>query len=210
MATTTTMNINTILDNLVVIVREIIGTDLAQVKANTSGATRPAIIKSRTTDKNSTNQPNVELPYPYAVIDYIDTDLWGGAELINEYTLEDGNRVYETDLLVNLSIEVVGRLENNVHTIGNKLQRYMRTPVVRARFPDLMGARLFSVSDLKKGVIPRSSEWVDMSTLKIEIIIRDVLTTDSEGNIDHIIVNGELHNSFIDPDPILINIDTEE
>jgi hypothetical protein len=59
-------------------------------------------------------------------------------------------------------------------------------------------------------VIPRSSEWVDMSTLKIEIIIRDVLTTDSEGNIDHIIVNGELHNSFIDPDPILINIDTEE
>lgn len=210
MATTTTMNVNSILDNLVVIVREIIGSDLAQVKANTAGGTIPAIIKSRTTDKTSTNQPNVELPYPYAIIDYIDTTFWGGAELINEYTLENGNRVYETDLVVELSIEVVGRLQNNVHTIGNKLQRFLRTPHIRARFPDLMNARLFSVSDLKKGVIPRSSEWVDMSTLKIEIIIRDVLTTDAEGNIDHIIVNGELHDSFIDPDPILINIDTEE
>jgi hypothetical protein len=59
-------------------------------------------------------------------------------------------------------------------------------------------------------MIQRQTEWVDLSTIVIDITFRDVLEIDSEGNIVQIIVNGELHDKFIDPDPILININTNE
>lgn len=205
---TTTVNINSMQDALVIIVTGIIGTQLATVKANNSGATRPAIVKSRTTANGSTNQPAIDLPYPYCVVDYNFTNYWGGGDIINEYLDVDGNSVYETDLIIEFSVEIVGRLANNVHTIANIFQRYVNTPNQRDKFESLMNSRLFKVSNIRKDVIKRSTEWVDMASLTLQVAVRDILTTDADGNIARIIVDGELLDSPDDLSPTLIHIDT--
>lgn len=206
---TTTVDINQMQNSLVTIVSGIIGNSLATVAANNTGATRPAVIKSRTTADGSTNQPAIDLPYPYCVVDYNFTNLWGGGEIINEYLDVNGNNVYETDLIIEFSVEIVGRLVNNVHTIANVLQRYINTPSQRAKFESLMNGRLFKVSNIRKDVIKRSTEWVDMASLTIQVAVRDILTTDADGNINRIIVDGELLDSPDDLDPINIHIDTQ-
>lgn len=206
---TTTVDINQMQNSLVIIVSGIIGNSLATVAANNTGATRPAVIKSRTTADGSTNQPAIDLPYPYCVVDYNFTNLWGGGEIINEYLDVNGNNVYETDLIIEFSVEIVGRLVNNVHTIANVLQRYINTPSQRAKFESLMNGRLFKVSNIRKDVIKRSTEWVDMASLTLQVAVRDILTTDADGNINRIIVDGELLDSPDDLDPINIHIDTQ-
>lgn len=206
---TTTVDINQMQNSLVTIVSGIIGNSLATVAANNTGATRPAVIKSRTTADGSTNQPAIDLPYPYCVVDYNFTNLWGGGEIINEYLDVNGNNVYETDLIIEFSVEIVGRLVNNVHTIANVLQRYINTPSQRAKFESLMNSRLFRVSNIRKDVIKRSTEWVDMASLTLQVAVRDILTTDADGNINRIIVDGELLDSPDDLDPINIHIDTQ-
>lgn len=206
---TTTVDINQMQNSLVTIVSGIIGNSLATVAANNTGATRPAVIKSRTTADGSTNQPAIDLPYPYCVVDYNFTNLWGGGEIINEYLDVNGNNVYETDLIIEFSVEIVGRLVNNVHTIANVLQRYINTPSQRAKFESLMNGRLFKVSNIRKDVIKRSTEWVDMASLTLQVAVRDILTTDADGNINRIIVDGELLDSPDDLDPINIHIDTQ-
>jgi hypothetical protein len=209
MTTTTTLDINNQLDSVVVVVKNTVGSLLSQVKSSGSTATTPAVIKKRTTDRSSTNQPSIDLPYPYSMVDYIDMNLWGGGELLNVKYADNGNRIYETDYVIKLSVDFVGRQQDNVHSIAHRMHTMLKTSEVRNKISDLTNGRLFKISnDIRKGMIQRSTEWVDMSTFFIDIIFRDVLETDSEGNIVQIIVNGELHEQFIDPDPILIHIDT--
>lgn len=208
MTTTTTLNINNQLDAVVQIVKQTVGPLLSQVASSNSG-TVPAVIKKRTSAWGSTNQPAVDLPYPYSMVDYIRADLWGGGEILNIKKTDSGNNIYETDYIVRLSVDFVGRQQDNVHTIAHRMHSMLKTSELRAKIADLTNGRLFKVSnDIRKGVIQRASEWVDMSTFFIEIIFRDVLETDSEGNIVQIIINGELHEQFIDPDPILLQINT--
>jgi hypothetical protein len=69
----------------------------------------------------------------------------------------------------------------------------LKTSEIRNKVNDYTSGNLFRISnDVRKGMIQRQTEWVDLSTIEIEIALRDVIETDSEGNIVQIIVNGEL------------------
>jgi hypothetical protein len=209
MTTTTTLNINNHMDAVVKIVKETVGSMLSQMASTGATPTAPSVVKKRTTDRNSSNQPSIDLAYPYGMVDFIKSSLWGGAEVVNIKRADNGNMIYESDYIVKLSVEFVGRQTDNIHTIAHRMHSMLKTSEIRNKVSDYTGGRLFRISnDIRKGMIQRQTEWVDLSTIEIEIAFRDVLETDSEGNIVQIIFNGELHESFIDPTPIPIHVDT--
>ncbi len=212
MSYTNSLNINTQQNGIINLVKQVVGTRLAQIKSSSNvGQLVPAVIKKRSTDRASTNQPAVDLPYPYCLVDFLNASFWGGAELVNEKYADNGNRLYETDYIVKFVIDFVGRQTDDVHSIALSLHKALTTSFFRNKESDLTGGRLFKISnDVNRGMIQRQTEWVDLSTIVIDITFRDVLEIDSEGNIVQIILNGELHDHFIDPDPILININTNE
>lgn len=208
MSYTNTLVISNQMDAIVNVVKQCIGDKLAAYNSANSG-TVPAVIRKRTTDKTSTNQPAVNLPYPYAAVDFVEAQLWGGGEVLNIKRADNGNMLYETDYIVKFAIDFVGRSTDDPHSIALRMHRSLTTSYFRGLIADLTGGRLFKISnEVKRGVIQRQTEWVDMSTILLDISFRDVLEITSEGSISQIILNGELHNQFIDPNPILITIDT--
>ncbi len=108
MSYTSTLNISEQLDAVVNVVKQTVGSKLSQVQSTTAGQTIPAVIKKRITDKASTNQPAVNLPYPYCTVDFIRADLWGGCEQLNFKVLPNGNHIYETDYIVKIAVDFVG------------------------------------------------------------------------------------------------------
>jgi hypothetical protein len=189
----TTLNINNQLDAVVKIVRDTVGGMLSQMKSTGSTPTAPSVVKKRTTDKTSSNQPSIDLAYPYCLVDFIKSSLWGGAEIVNYKKADNGNAIYESDYIIKLSVEFVGRQTDNVHTIAHRMHSLLKTSEIRNKVNDYTSGNLFRISnDVRKGMIQRQTEWVDLSTIEIEIALRDVIETDSEGNIVQIIVNGEL------------------
>jgi hypothetical protein len=209
MSYTNTLNIAEQLDAVVNIVKQTVGNKLSQVQSTTSGQTVPSVIKKRTTDKSSTNQPAVNLPYPYSVVDFIRADLWGGCEQLNFKQLPNGNHIYETDYIVKVSVDFVGRSTDDPHTIACSMHRALTTSYYRDILAGLCKGQLFKLgNDIKRGAILRQTEWVDMSTVILDIAFRDVLEIDSEGNIVRIVIDGELHDQFIDPTPITFTTDT--
>lgn len=209
MSYTNSLNINSQQEGLINVVKDAVGARLAKIKSATSGALVPAVIKKRTTDKASTNQPAIDLPYPYCLIDFLQASLWGGGELLNFKIADNGNHIYECDYIVKFVVDFVGRQPDDVHSIALSFHKALTTTHFRNLVAEKTGGRLFKISnDIKRGMIQRSTEWVDLSTVVIDISFRDVLEIDSQGNIVQIVLDGELHNQFIDPNPITLNIDT--
>lgn len=209
MSYTNTLNIDAQLNGIVNVVKQCVGAKLSQVQSTTSGQTIPAVIKKRITDRASTNQPAVNLPYPYCTVDFVRADLWGGGEELNFKILPNGNHIYETDYIVKIAVDFVGRATDDPHSIAVSMHRALTTSFYRNIVSDLTGGNLFKLgNDIRRGAIQRQTEWVDMSTIILDIAFRDVLEIDSEGNIVQIVLNGELHRNFTDPNPITINIDT--
>lgn len=211
MSYTNSLNITSQQEGLINVVKAAVGARLAQIKSSTSGAMIPAVIKKRTTDKTSTNQPAVDLPYPYCLIDFLQADLWGGGQILNIKRADNGNMIYESDYIVKFVIDFVGRQSDDIHTIALSFHNALKTNYFRDLVWEKTGGNLFQVSNsVKRGMIQRQTEWVDLSTIVIDIAFRDVLEIDSEGSIVRIVIDGELHNSFTDPTPINIHIDTNE
>lgn len=209
MTYTSTLNISEQLDAVVNVVKQTVGSKLSQVQSTTSGQTIPAVIKKRITDKTSTNQPAVNLPYPYCTVDFIRADLWGGCEQLNFKVLPNGNHIYETDYIVKIAVDFVGRATDDPHTIAANMHRSLTTSYYRDILSGLCKGQLYRLSnDIKRGAIQRQTEWVDMSTIILDITFRDVLEINSEGNIVRIVLDGELHDHYTDPTPITMTIDT--
>lgn len=188
---------------LINLVSTLVGAKLSTVPAVTS--TKPAVIRSGGYDTN-TQAPVNEPQWPYIAVDYVGQRRWGDADIKNVYFDQTNKEVTETDIILYYDIKCYGLVKNDTGKIMDELSRKLESSSVREFIRTNFECNLFRTDDVRPFKIKRSTNFVEVNRLQIQLI-QTSSHTDPISLIGTIDSEGELLQSPEDTTPLIVTIE---
>jgi hypothetical protein len=186
------INFDNVTDEFIRIAREAVGSRLALI-GPVSG-TFPAVIKPRK------NGPKPD--YPHILLDVLDLSQTKGWLLQSGI---DGNEnpFWETDYTLLLQYTVFG---DNAISIANQLEGYFRLNRVRDAIRTETKGALVQTFEAVQSPQRLSDKYVEAALFNLTFSIVDRIVDSQTGVFDTFILNGEIHRSQEDENPLPLNI----
>lgn len=188
---------------LINLVSTLVGAKLSTVPAATG--TKPAVIRSGGYDTD-TQAPVNEPQWPYIAVDYVGQRRWGDADVKNVYFDETNKEVTETDIILYYDIKCYGLVKNDTGKIMDELSRKLESSSVREFIRTNFECNLFRTDDVRPFKIKRSTNFVEVNRLQIQLI-QTSSHTDPISLIGTIDSEGELLQSPEDTTPLIVTIE---
>lgn len=188
---------------LINLVSTLVGVRLSTVPAVTG--TKPAVIRSGGYDTD-TQAPVNEPQWPYIAVDYVGQRRWGDADIKNLYFDETNKEITETDIILYYDIKCYGLAKNDTGNIMDELSRKLESSSVREFIRADFECNLFRTDDVRPFKIKRSTNFVEVNRLQIQLI-KTSSHTDPISLIQTIDSEGELLQSPEDNTPLIVTIE---
>lgn len=188
------INIEALKNKFVQVAKTEVGDLLGEVPGP-SGAPLPAVFKAR--------KPNIQTQFPYIVVDYLGRSKFSW--ITHRRVTDEGFVQYETKYELLFSYTVYG---GNAVQIAEVLEAAFRSEYLRDTFRTEGLGAVVEVEDPIPVGVEVNGDFINTASFNILLSASDVETT-TEGELEAFNLEGELHRSHEDLEPLTININIE-